>query len=371
MALNARTLAPRTAAALWLAVTLYETLRIIGFGHPVPFWGFFAETMAGVDYAQNVVLFLPMGWIANRGRWSLWRTVVVGALISGGIEFAQQWIPGRTSQATDIICNAAGAALGWWMATPTHRPRIRVAIAFAALAGFMGLHQLNTAWPTPVDLAGGAGVWQTVDRVSCPAGTRQSAACIVVPNPAQGGSKYVRVVGAGDRTYARVQSHAVGRPLTRNDCVLLMFENTLGARLRLRPPLAGACGVADTSDQVILLRVDPRLEHEGQGAWTPTRAGVWMWPVWPFTAYQPMRLVAAGALGFVVLAALMMGTASWVIPAGYLVVLELVALVAEMRGPGWWELGWTVVGWAVAFGVVMLDRWWRSLGGLTGVSPGT
>jgi hypothetical protein len=359
MTLNARAIVTRAAAALWLAVTLYETLRIIGHGNPVPFWGFFAETMAGVDYVQNVVLFVPLGWIANRGRWSVWRTVLAGALLSGGIEFAQQWIFGRTSQASDIICNTAGAALGWWMATPSRRPRIRVAIAFAGLAGFLGLHQINTAWPTPVDLVGGAGVWQTVDRVSCPAGTRPTAACIIVPNTAQDGSKYVRVVGSGDRTYARVQSSAVGRRMTSRDCVLMMFENTLGARLRLRQPLEAACGVADTADTVILLRVEPRLEHEVAGAWTPTRAGVWMWPVWPFTAYQPMLLVAAGAVGFVVLAALMLGTASWMIPAGYLVLLELVALVAGMRGPGWWEVGWAVVAWLAAVGVVAADRWWR------------
>lgn len=370
MTLNMRAAVTRAAAALWLAVTLYETLRIIGFGHPVPFWGFFAETMAGVDYVQNVVLFLPMGWIANRGRWSAWRAVVVGALISGGIEFAQQWIPGRTTQASDIICNTAGAALGWWMAAGAlsqaatgarWRPQVaRLTIAFAILAGFIGLHVLNTMWPSPPLRADADGAWKSLYRVSCPAGSRVSSICLDLPNTAQEGKKYARIVGEGERTYARVQSNATGRPLTRSDCVLLMFESTVGATLKLRPPLRAVCALADSTDSTFALRVDPRLEHDAGGAWTSTRASEWMWPVWPFTEYRPNLLRAAGVVAFIVLAALVAGAASWAIPAGYLVMLELVALVVGMRGPGWMELAWAAAGWLAAFGAVMLDRWWRA-----------
>ncbi len=370
MKLNARSAVTRTAAALWLAVTLYETLRIIGFGHPVPFWGFFAETMAGVDYLQNVVLFLPMGWIANRGRWGVWRTVLAGALMSGGIEFAQQWIPGRTSQASDIICNTAGAALGWWMATGAApqiaaggrlRPHVaRLAIALTVLAGFMGLHLLNTMWPSPPMRADADGAWTSMYRVTCPAGSRVSSICLDLPNTAQEGKKYARIVGEGERTYARVQSNAAGRPLTRSDCVLLMFESTVGAMLKLRPPLRAVCALANSADSTFALRVDPRLEHDAGGAWTPTRASEWMWPVWPFTEYRPQLLRAVGAVVFIVLASLVAGAAWWAIPAGYLAMVEIVALVAGMRGPGWMDLAWATAGWLVAFGAVMLDRWWCS-----------
>lgn len=349
----------RTAAALWLAATLVLTLRAVAQPTPVPFWGFFAETMAGVDYVQNVVLFVPLGWIANRGRWSWWRTVLAGALVSASVELLQQWVPGRTSQASDIICNTAGAALGWWMATPAARPRVRLGIAFAALAAFLGLHVLNTTWPEPADGVAGAGVWGQVDRVACPAEARASTVCVTVPNTAEGGNKYVRVVGSGDRTYARVQSNATGRLLTHRDCVLMSFESTAGARLRLRPPLAAACGVTEATADTIALWVNPRLEHESRGEWTPTRAGVWMWPAWPFSAYQPVLLVAAGALGFVAFAALMIGAASWMIPAGYLVMLEIVALMAGMRTPGWWEIAWTALAWAAAAALAWLDRRWR------------
>ena len=384
MNLNARSIVTRTAAALWLVVTLYETLRIIGFGHPVPFWGFFAETMAGVDYVQNVVLFLPMGRIANRGRWSIWRTMLAGALLSGSIEFAQQWIFGRTSQASDILCNTAGAALGWWIAagagskgiTSDHVPRqttlvsrlavlsrpprfARLAIAFVALAGFMTLHVLNTMWPTPPTRGDADGAWKSMYRVSCPEKSRSSTICFDVPNTAQDGKKYARVVGAEDETYARVQSHAIGRPLTRSDCVLLMFEHTAGSALKLRPPLRAVCALADSTDSTLALRVDPRLEHQASGEWTPTRVSEWMWPVWPFTEYRPNLLRAVGAVAFIALAALVTGAAPWVIPAGYLVMLELVALVVGMRGPGWLEVGWAAIAWLAAVGAVAADRWWR------------
>ncbi|MDP1860600.1 MAG: hypothetical protein Q8K82_18135, partial [Gemmatimonadaceae bacterium] len=120
------------------------------------------------------------------------------------------------------------------------------------------------------------------------------------------------------------------------------------------------CALADSTDSTFVLRVDPRLEHSANGAWTPTRASEWMWPVWPFTAYRSTVLRVAGAMTFIVLAALMAGAAPWAIPAGYLVMLQLVALMMGMRGPGWLEVGGVVVAWMVAVGVVAADRWWRT-----------
>lgn len=359
MSPNARAITTRTAAALWLAVTLYETQRPIGWMTPVPFWAVFTATMAGVDFMQNLVLFLPMGWIAHRAGWNVRRTVLVGALVSAGIEFGQIWVAGRTSTAMDIVCNTAGAALGWRMATPAMRPRVRLAIAFGALTALMTLHVLNTTWPDLADRVDGTGAWGAVNRVACPVGARASTVCITVPNSSEEGTKYVRVVGSGDRTYTRVQSHALNRPLARRDCVLLMFESTIGSQLRLRPPLRAACVLADSTDATIALRVDPRLEHEVSGEWTPTRASEWMWPVWPFSAYQPTVLRVAGAMAFVGLAALMTGVAPWVIPAGYLLMLECMALVAGMRGPGWWDTAWVLASWLVAVAAVRADLWWR------------
>jgi hypothetical protein len=359
MRLSWRTLVTRAAALLWLAATLAATMHPLGRQLPVPFWGFLSETMAGVDYAQNVVLFLPLGWIAHRGGWRWWQVTLAGFLLSGGIELAQLWVPGRTSQATDILFNTSGAALGWWMASRPRQPRVRLGLTFGALGGFLALHAMNTRWPDAVELAGGSGAWSRVTRVMCPGGVREGTACFRVPNDSAAGNRYLRVVGVGDLTYARVQASVRGRPLGVDDCVMEMFEQTVEVRLRLRPPLALVCGVADASERTVTLLVHPRLEHEWLGGWSPTRAGVWMWPVWPFPSYQPMQQVAVAAVTFVALAALMMGSAWWAIPAGYLAILELTALFAGFRTPGTWELFWTVVGWGVAAVVVWGDRRWR------------
>ncbi|MCX5762560.1 MAG: VanZ family protein [Gemmatimonadetes bacterium] len=335
-------------------------MRPVGWILDIPFWSFFTANMAGVDLVQNVVLFAPLGWIAQRAGWPVWRAALAGLFVSASIEFAQQWVPGRTSTAMDIACNTAGATLAWWAATRAVRPRVRVGVAFAVLAAFASLHVANTAWPDLVERADGTGAWSNVSRLSCPASTPASTACITVPNDAQVGNKYVRIVGPQERTYARVQSNAFGRPMTRNDCVRFMFEATVGATLHLRPPLTQACAVADAADSVVALRVDPRLEFDGRGAWLPTRAGAWMWPVWPFMAYQPAVLRAVGAVAFVVLAALMSGWAPWVLPAGYLLTLEVLALLTGLGGPGLWDFGWAAIGWLLALAAVQADRWWRA-----------
>jgi hypothetical protein len=350
----------RAAAAVWVAVTLYETLRPVGWMTPLPFWAFFVATMAGVDLVQNVVLFGPLGWIANRAHWGVRRTLFAAFFVSAVIELLQWWVPGRTSTAMDIACNTAGAAVGWWMASPSRRPAIRLVSAFLLLGAFLSLHALNTRWSEPAQFVGGAGVWETVTRESCDPPARPSTVCVAVPNTATGGNKYVRVAGAAERTLARVQSDAFGRRATMQDCVKLMFESTYGAQLHLRPPMTHACGVADTTDIAVRLRIDPRLEHEAPGAWTPTRAGVWLWPVWPFSAYRPGVLRVAGALAFIVLAALGFGAAPWTIPAGYLVMLEGVTLVAGMRAPGLWDFGWAALGWLMAMAAVRADAWWRA-----------
>ena len=350
----------QAAAVLWLAFTVYETMRPIGWIQYVPFWAFFTESMAGVDAVQNVVLFAPFGWIAHRAGWSIWRSVLVAFLVSAAIEFAQQWVPGRTSTAMDLACNSAGAALGWWLATRVTRPRLRLGLAFVTLGAFVELHVLNTSWPSLAERADGSGAWASVTRAACPLGTRESTVCITVPNTAQRAIKYVLIVGPEEQSYARVQGGATGRLIGRKDCTDLWFESTLGATLHLRPPLTTACDLADTTEKLIDLQVNPRLAHDARGAWTPVRVGVWLWPVWPFTRYRPAVLRVAGALAFVVLSALIAGAAPWILPAGYLVVLEGAALLAGLRPPGLWDIGWALVGWLAALVAVWLDQWWAA-----------
>jgi hypothetical protein len=356
---RARLLVARGAGAVWLVLVLYLTLRPVGWIQHIGFWAFWASIQSGVDVAQNLVMFAPMGWIARRGRWSAWRTVAVAFAISAFIEFAQQWVPGRASQARDIVCNALGALIAWWMAAPVTRPRVRLAGAFASLALFLGLHVLNTAWRHPAVDVTGEGAWVSPARHACAPPAGDQTVCVAVPNTAQRGDRHVTVIGPDARTYAHVQSRVLGPPLGRDDCVWIKFENTRGHVLLLRPPRLDACGLADTSARTVELRVDPRREYEAGAGWVATRASVWLWPVWPFDEYRPAVVSAAGALVFVIGAALFAGTASWVIPAGYLVLLEFAALMVGMRAPMWLDAVWTMLAWITAVGAVALDRRWQ------------
>lgn len=353
------------AFVVWLLAMAFATLRPLGWLTPVPFWSFYTTTMAATDIVQNVVLYLPLGWTAQRARWPLWRTAVTALAISGAVELAQHWIPGRASTASDMACNALGAVLAWVMAAPVQRPRVRAGVAVSALAAALSLHVMNTRWPHRAAGAFGNGATSTLRTAPCPREASSAALCFTVPNAGDERDRYVRVAGPADVTYARVQRSARGARLSRADCVLLSFESTVGAQWRFRPPLYAACGVADVNDSVITVEVDPRREYDPARGWLPTRASVWLWPLWPFNAYQPMLLRTAGAAIFVVGAALLMAAAPWWLPVGYIAALAVLGFVAPMRMPGWWDIGWAVLAWGVAVLLVRADAWWRGTGTAT------
>jgi len=66
----------------------------------------------GADAVLNVVMFVPLGLlVAGATRWSL-APVVVGAVLSTGIELGQFFLPGRYPSLGDILWNAAGSGVG-------------------------------------------------------------------------------------------------------------------------------------------------------------------------------------------------------------------------------------------------------------------
>ena len=79
--------------------------------------------------AFNVVLFMPLGFIAGRLlRWGFWCSVLVGLLASLCIEAAQGTglfgiydYAYRTADVDDLIYNTSGAALGWMCAAALGR----------------------------------------------------------------------------------------------------------------------------------------------------------------------------------------------------------------------------------------------------------
>ncbi len=64
----------------------------------------------------NLLLYAPLGAVLSLRRWSVSRAVLAAFALSVAIELAQLAIPGRTSSTDDVICNTAGAALGWVLA---------------------------------------------------------------------------------------------------------------------------------------------------------------------------------------------------------------------------------------------------------------
>ena len=70
------------------------------------------------DIVQNVLLFVPFGYfLAVRcdARWSkrcALAVVLVAAALSAALEALQLFVPERFPSTTDIVCNAAGAAIG-------------------------------------------------------------------------------------------------------------------------------------------------------------------------------------------------------------------------------------------------------------------
>ena len=116
---------PRYLALAYLALIVYASL------HPFSGWRdpglspiFFLE--AGwprywtiVDLATNILAYLPLGFFLTLtlrrlpGRWTpACAALLIGALLSLGLECTQSWLPSRVASNLDLGCNTAGSALG-------------------------------------------------------------------------------------------------------------------------------------------------------------------------------------------------------------------------------------------------------------------
>ena len=75
-------------------------------------WSWYEGDEALGELLQNLILFVPLGIGLVLAGVSLVPAIVIGALLSFGVEFAQQWIPGRDPSVADIACNTISAAIG-------------------------------------------------------------------------------------------------------------------------------------------------------------------------------------------------------------------------------------------------------------------
>jgi glycopeptide antibiotics resistance protein len=71
-------------------------------------------TYSVLEFLANVAMFVPVGLffllLLGRRRW--WFAIVLGIVLTCGIEFAQMFLPSRVSDPRDIVANSVGAFIG-------------------------------------------------------------------------------------------------------------------------------------------------------------------------------------------------------------------------------------------------------------------
>ena len=164
---------------------------------PLAFVGDFARegVSALPQIAFNVVLFMPLGFIAGRLlRWGFWKSVIVGLLASLCIEAAQGTglfgiypYAFRTADVDDLIYNTSGAALGWACAAALARVLPPGALAeegeVTHTPGFMRrcvAFWLDTLLVTLVSLVVGGAVGLVLAMLGASEGVRSQAMDLVL-----------------------------------------------------------------------------------------------------------------------------------------------------------------------------------------------
>jgi glycopeptide antibiotics resistance protein len=88
-------------------------------------------TYAGLEFASNVLMFLPIGvffvLLFGRRRW--WLAVLMAVALTCAIETTQLFLPSRVSDIRDIVANSAGGLIGVLLALVITAPKARRARA--------------------------------------------------------------------------------------------------------------------------------------------------------------------------------------------------------------------------------------------------
>lgn len=121
---RARTVVPHALATIWGLAIVYASLQPFGpWMAPPAGTPFFLLTptvprFTRFDIIANVLAYVPFGFFVSlvRRSESPWPrfalSLVIGALLSTGLEALQMLLPSRVASAMDVLSNAAGAAFG-------------------------------------------------------------------------------------------------------------------------------------------------------------------------------------------------------------------------------------------------------------------
>lgn len=133
----------RIIAVLALAIIWATTLTPSAVASAIPWWCLWCGPRGGLDLVLNIALFAPLGLGLALAGWPAGRAVLLGFLVTVGIEFLQYTlIPGRDASPGDAIANTVGTAAGVvalrfipMMLWP--QPREALRLAMIGLAGWL------------------------------------------------------------------------------------------------------------------------------------------------------------------------------------------------------------------------------------------
>jgi VanZ family protein len=123
------------------------------------------------DAVMNVIMFVPLGFIYRLSRprvsGQAWvGALLLGATLSGLVEAAQLFTPGRFPSISDLVTNTAGSGIGAWIGALALRRADAAATvrAFAVELPLMGLVYLLAPLPWLIGLGAGSGgrAWMLV-----------------------------------------------------------------------------------------------------------------------------------------------------------------------------------------------------------------
>jgi VanZ family protein len=146
------------AVLAYLAVVV-AVVTLTPFRFVVPPVNTLTSTWNGFDLVMNVVMFVPLGFIHRlskpRATGRVWVGAILwGAALSGLIELAQFFAPGRFPSPFDLVTNTAGAGIGAWLGTAVlHRADAEATVrALAVELPLMGLVYLLAPLPWLIGL---------------------------------------------------------------------------------------------------------------------------------------------------------------------------------------------------------------------------